>query len=529
MSLLLQNDVFEVYEGDSLVILKAMTDNSVDSIVTDPPYGISFMGNAWDYQVPSAELWAECLRVLKPGGHLLAFAGTRTQHRMAVNIEDAGFEIRDMLAWLYGSGFPKSHNISKAIDKKLGAKRKVVGSKEAGCFGGTDEGHHTIGGKTSSVDVTVAGSEEAQQWEGWGTALKPALEPITMARKPFKGTVADNVLEHGVGGLNIDESRVGDFVPTQPSALTYGRHYEDREEIAVPTPTKPGRYPSNVMHDGSQPVVDLFPNKKGAAPALQPITMARKPFKGTVADNVMKHGVGGLNIDASRVPGDYETRDRDNKGGDSMFGTGAGGGAFVPTEGRWPANVLHDGSEAVVDEFPSSKASKGTTYGRGFQTAYVNGEDPGRRIASEGYADEGSAARFFYVPKASKKDRDEGLAGPERDAGCMSGNTNADTLRVEKVPQRKNIHPTVKPTTLMAYLCKLVTPPGGLVLDPFNGSGSTGKGAVGEGFRYIGIELNPEFCEISRARIGAVLSRLEAEQLTSEQPGATVETSTDQP
>ena len=436
MSLHLQNGSFEIFEGDSLVILKAMTDNSVDSIVTDPPYGISFMGNAWDYQVPSAELWAECLRVLKPGGHLLAFAGTRTQHRMAVNIEDAGFEIRDMLAWLYGSGFPKSHNISKAIDKKLGAERKVVGSKEAGCFGGTDDGHYTIGGKTSSVDVTVAGSDEAQAWEGWGTALKPAIEPITMARKPFKGTVADNVLAHGVGGLNIDASRVGDFVPTQPSALTYGRHYEAREEVAIPTPTKPGRY---------------------------------------------------------------------------------------------PANVLHDGSQAVVDEFPSSKASKGMTYGRGFQTAYVNGEDPGRRIASEGYADEGSAARFFYVPKASKKDRDEGLDGPERDAGCMSGNTNPETLRVEKVPQRKNIHPTVKPTALMSYLCKLVTPPGGLVLDPFNGSGSTGKGAVGEGFRYIGIELNPEFCEISRARIGAVLSRLEAEQLTSEQPGATVKSSTDQP
>ena len=194
-----------------------------------------------------------------------------------------------------------------------------------------------------------------------------------MARKPFKGTVANNVLAHGTGGLNIDASRIGDFVPTQPSALTWGENYGDRKEMSVPTPTAPGRF---------------------------------------------------------------------------------------------PANVIHDGSEEVVSHFPNSKSSKGVTQGRGFQTAYVNGEDPGRRIASEGYGDEGSSARFFYVPKANKRDRDEGLAGPERDAGCMSGNTNAETLRVDKVPQRKNIHPTVKPTDLMAYLVRMVTPAGGVVLDP---------------------------------------------------------------
>ena len=405
---------FTLSTGNCLDVLKTFEEDSIDAIVTDPPYGISFMGREWDRGVPSAEIWAECLRVLKPGGHLLAFAGTRTQHRMAVNIEDAGFEVRDMLAWIYGSGFPKSHNISKAIDKKLGVERKVVGSKEAGCFGGTEADHHTIGGKTSTVDVTVAGSEEAAAWEGWGTALKPALEPITMARKPFKGTVADNVLEHGTGGLNIDASRVGDFVPTQPSALTWGENYGDRKEMSVPTPTAPGRF---------------------------------------------------------------------------------------------PANVLHDGSEEVVGHFPNSKASKGVTKGRGFQTAYVNGEDPGHRIASEGYGDEGSSARFFYVPKANKRDRDEGLTGPEVDAGCMAGNTNAETLRVDKVPQRKNIHPTVKPTDLMAYLVRMVTPEGGVVLDPFMGSGSTGKAAVREGFDFQGIDLSEEFVAIAHARIAFELAK----------------------
>lgn len=275
--------------GDCMESLRKMPDNSVDSIVTDPPYGLSFMGKKWDYDVPSVEIWAECLRVLKPGGHLLAFAGTRTQHRMACRIEDGGFEIRDMLAWVYGSGFPKSHN-----------------------------------------------------GEWGGTALKPALEPVTMARKPLVGTVEANWREYGTGALNTSACKI----------------------------------------DG---------------------------IKGVPASRSVSGGLG--------------------------WGTGGDMVRKSTQDGRWPANLLHDGSEGPTDLL-------------------------------------GDAARFFYCAKASKRDR------------------NAS-----------NIHPTVKPTDLMAYLCRLVTPPSGVVLDPFMGSGSTGKAAMREGFRFIGCELSPEYMTIARARI----------------------------
>jgi hypothetical protein len=281
--------------GDCLEVLKTLPSCSVDSVVTDPPYGLSFMGKKWDYDVPSVDVWEECLRVLKPGGHLLAFAGTRTQHRMAVRIEDAGFEIRDMIAWVYGSGFPKSHNLQG-------------------------------------------------DWQGWGTALKPALEPITVARKPLIGTVADNVLAHGTGGLNIDGCRVGnEIIKTQGG--------------------------------------DKFPGVYGTYATCQESTH----------------------------------------------------------QGRWPANLIHDGSEEVT------------------------------RLMTDG------EARFFYTAKASRDDRDHG-----------------------------NTHPTVKPTDLMRYLCRLVTPPCAVVLDPFMGSGSTGKAAILEGFKFIGIEREHQYYEIAKARISAV-------------------------
>ena len=281
----------ELHLGDCLEVLASLPSSSVDAIVTDPPYGLSFMGKGWDYQVPSVAIWEQCLRVLKPGGHLLAFAGTRTQHRMCVNIEDAGFEIRDMIAWLYGSGFPKSRNIG----------------------------------------------------DGWGTALKPALEPITVARKPFKGTVANNVLKHGTGAININGCRVG----------------------------------TDVVGWGG--------------------------------------GAGFTNL--------AETKTTLSKGGEAR-----------PVAGRWPANLIHDGSDEVKQPLNDS-------------------------------------ARFFYTAKASKDDRDKG-----------------------------NTHPTVKPTDLMAYLCRLVTPTGGIVLDPFMGSGTTGKAALSEGFSFVGIERDPEYYAICESR-----------------------------
>ena len=249
----------ELHHGDCLEVLRGMPDNSVDSIVTDPPYGLSFMGKKWDYDVPSVEIWAECLRVLKPGGHLLAFAGTRTQHRMAVRIEDAGFEIRDMIAWVFGSGFPKSMDVSKQIDKAAGAERPVVSQTADRRDDGTAYGVGHGGAITSNEPITAAAA-----WQGWGTALKPALEPITVARKPLIGTVAANVLAHGTGALNIDGCRVGDENLSaqwdrdwNDNSGELGQRYDQSARISgkqVPD----GRWPANLILDGSDEVVELF-------------------------------------------------------------------------------------------------------------------------------------------------------------------------------------------------------------------------------------------------------------------------------
>ena len=371
-----------IIQGDCLQGLKLFPDNSFDSIVTDPPYGLSFMGKRWDYDVPSVEIWAECLRVLKPGGHLLAFAGTRTQHRMAVRIEDAGFEIRDMIAWVYGSGFPKSLDVSKAIDKAAGVEFDAVPASGVGFMNADGAGGYNV---TKNQLVRKGEStDDARQWQGWGTALKPALEPITVARKPLGGTVAANVLEHGTGALNIDGCRVGDEGGTRLTVVT----------------------------------------KKG--------------------DGVYEGGVN----------------------------TGAFGDA-VPGPGRWPANLIHDGSDEVLAAFPQAKGQQGR--------ARTDGAEQGNNTFGalkhvtkmpDPRGDTGSAARFFYCAKASKADRGPG-----------------------------NNHPTVKPTGLMRYLCRLITPPGGLVLDPFAGSGSTGVAATLEGFRFIGFEMNAEYVEIARRRM----------------------------
>jgi len=327
-----------------------MADASVDSIVTDPPYELGFMGKGWDKSgiANNVEMWREALRVLKPGGHLLAFSGSRTYHRMACAIEDAGFEIRDQIMWLYGSGFPKSLDVSKAIDKAAGAVREVVGQNAYASRRPRAEYQHaqkwgaTLGGSESAT-VTAPATDSARQWQGWGTALKPAHEPIVVARKPLVGTVAANVLAHGTGALNIDGCRVG----TEGGTTRSGQ----------------APYAASGWRTGHE-IVEL-------------------------------------------------------------------------NAGRWPANVIHDG---LTEKW----------------------------------------ARYFYCAKASKRDRGDG-----------------------------NNHPTVKPTDLMRYLCRLVTPPGGLVLDPFMGSGSTGKAAMLEGFRFVGIELSEEYVEIARARIAAAMPKEE--------------------
>ena len=373
-----------LYEGNCLQEMKKLPDNSVDSIVTDPPYGLSFLGKKWDYDVPSVEIWREALRVLKPGGHLLSFAGSRTYHRMAVNIEDAGFEIRDQIMWVYGSGFPKSLSVSKAIDKAAGKERKVIGKREP--FGregrktpmGFGEGNvFGEGSIPNEVVITEPATPEAEQWDGWGTALKPAHEPIVVARKPLIGTVVENVLEHGSGGLNIDACRVGMMT---------------EEEVQ-----RSGKSTSGMFAKG---------------------------------------GVDWKN---------------DNE-----------------PQGRFPANFIHDGSDEVVSQFPDTKGGSGGAFKN--DSLFFNEND-----APSGYTDSGSAARFFYCAKASKAERSAGL--------------------------ENNIHPTVKPVDLMKYLCRLVTPPNGIVLDPFMGSGTTGIAAKVEGFNFIGIEMNVEYLAIAESRI----------------------------
>jgi len=379
---------YELHLGDCLEAMRAMADNSVDSIVTDPPYGLSFMGKRWDYDVPSVEIWSECLRVLKPGGHLLAFAGTRTQHRMAVRIEDAGFEIRDMIAWVYGSGFPKSRNVGKDVPCRA----------------------------------------------GWGTALKPSLEPITVARKPLIGTVAENVLAHGTGAINIDACRVTAIDhhalaknwerPTTTDMR--GGNYIGGRSGGVARTTEAsslGRWPANLVHDGSDEVLAAFPDAPGQ---LAPVSMNDTP-----------------------------------RTGQNVYGAMCRGRAGEPSAGSTNDGVV------------------------GFHMK------PGTRRV-----DAGSAARFFYCAKTSRADRHEGLEDPG--AQFEQGNT---LRKVALTDTKGNNHPTVKPTDLMAYLLRLVTPVGGIALDPFMGSGSTGKAAMREGFKFIGCEQDPAYMAIARARI----------------------------
>jgi len=372
--------------------------DSFDSIITDPPYGLSFMGKEWDHGVPGVPFWEAALRVAKPGAFLLAFGGTRTFHRLAVAIEDAGWEIRDTIMWVYGSGFPKSHDVSKAIDKAAGAEREVVGRKaDYQKFNAPNYGTSTvnIAGRSSrevAGMITAPAIDAARQWSGWGTALKPAWEPILIARKPLAGTVAENILKYGTGALNIDASRIpfgdgptGVWGATQNAASSF------------------------VLHTGT--------------PTTQ------------------------------------------------------------HANGRWPANLIHDGSDEVTELFPTVTSWGGPQYtrppepsSRYSQTSTVKNA-PQPSAPTTAYPGTGSAARFFYSAKASKSDRDEG-----------------------------NTHPTVKPTNLMRYLCRLITQPNGLILDPFMGSGSTGKAAILEHYQFTGIDLNPEYIQIAHARITHALN-----------------------
>lgn len=446
---------FTLHHGNCLEVLRTLESESVDSCVTDPPYDLTavsrggsprvkgsgpfgrhtletkgFMGMAWDGTgiAFNPELWAEVLRVLKPGAHLLAFGGTRTYHRMAVAIEDAGFEIRDQIQWLYGSGFPKSLDVSKAIDRQAGAERETIGVKNAGSGNRRGEGYRH-NGDVDGLPVTVPATDQAKQWEGWGTALKPAHEPICVARKPLsEPTVADNVLKHGTGAINIDGCRI-EAIDSQ--------------------------------------LAEKYASVRNAPPRN------------------------------NRIFGSDE-RARSE-------------GRLEPHEaGRWPSNVILDEEAGAVLDRQSGQIKTQRTEKpcpnpeiRGHKWGTLQG-DRGAR----GYSDDGGASRFFYCPKVDRVERNAGLFGlaekmPDNaiDRATQRDGQERASGRGSLSKPRANYHPTVKPVDLMQYLCRLVTPPGGIVLDPFMGSGSTGIAALAEGFTFTGIELDAEYLEIARCRI----------------------------
>jgi DNA modification methylase len=405
-----------LHPGDCLDVLRGFADASIDSVVTDPPYALvsivkrfggknaapakegvygrsarGFMGKAWDTgeRAFAVEFWAEVLRVLKPGGHVLAFSGTRTYHRLACAVEDAGFEIRDQIGWLYGSGFPKSHDVSKGIDKAAGAEREIIRERyttkrlKTGATVVKDGGWGKQDLPYTATDSAPA-TDAAGEWQGWGTALKPAWEPLVVARKPLDGTVAQNVLAHGTGAINVDGCRV--------------------DATGRPLLEKIADLPSN--------------------------------------------GIYGEGLNGSRAVGSTDL-------------------------GRWPANVIHDGSEEVLEAFPETTSGGGDRNSDGKKGMFGLG-DTGVPRPFE--ANSGSAARFFYTAKADADDR----------IGSK--------------------HPTVKPVSLMRYLVRLVTPPGGVVLDPFAGTGTTGQAAFLEGFRAVLIEREAEYQADIARRMELVLA-----------------------
>ena len=722
-----------IITGDCLDVLPTLEANSIDSIVTDPPYGLKFMGKSWDHGVPGVPFWEAALRVAKPGAFMLAFGGTRTFHRLAVAIEDAGWEIRDTIMWVYGSGFPKSLDVSKAIDKAAGAQREVVGKTKTNTRmqGGNFSGERDDK-KGGIVDVLGSpATDAARQWEGWGTALKPAVEYIVCAQKPLTlhqlcATMAQNIggaicqlpslvkraesssmsnpNEYGGESSSVLWSAVEkcntladlyDLTDTLPSGLeipsslstglswleslnvllqamsTFTTEMESSLKMDLKTLNSLSSMStvesiirelteehgtgsnaslaesifnvvnaklSNILMPSAPGLVTSPDGSSALRPNWRPIIVARKPIVGTVADNVLKYGTGGVNIDGCRVKVDpvadasqlrtMNRSEKSEKNGWGMNQNGSDKPEVVSAKGRWPANLIHDGSEEVLELFPQSAGQQGDLLNHAKERQSPNGCFGKMSPAVDHLKrkDSGSAARFFYCAKASKSDRNLGLdnirtvkynipkiggvlckdvsmalvellqrvtsestvtwligeSGESIMGLCqqdflsttlteiskittsqilpslMSLLTNGYTLDVKCgmvnggnpaesvetfIPlnqditkgesglargvshavsemllvisnganwkQATNTHSTVKPTPLMRYLCRLVTPPGGVILDMFCGSGSTGKGAKLESFDFIGIDLDKDSCNIAECRINFVQPLLE--------------------
>jgi DNA modification methylase len=627
---------FVLHQGDCIDVMRGMADASVDAIVTDPPYELGFMGKSWDSTgiANSVAMWREALRVLKPGGHLLAFSGSRTYHRMVVAIEDAGFEIRDQIMWVYGSGFPKSLDVSKAIDKarsedvepvrvvcravraamdarglksrdlvqhfgecnprlidhwaardtdsqpsmptweqwetlrglfpelaemdaeawRLNGRKgspgeawqsaEIVGQHEGQTPG---FGEHRFNVRDTSIREP---SEAAREWQGWGTALKPAHEPIVVARKPLIGTVAENVLAHGTGALNIDDCRIGDTrgVPAShsSSASVVGATGISGKRLDSELNPNIGRWPANVIHDGSNEVVAMFPEASGQSGAVTGEEPSSKTnavygeFNGRPASQP-RGDMGSAARFFKECPWDDEPSSAPTAR--SNFSLRDALAASVQSAAAiWPNLVGIVSSDWTA---PSMAVTQSELRALqlcvietmlSFEGAFSLAQQQERRIPngslvsvaarrgptvtttitaslsrSDGFVgavtfsitptsmDRGDlVCRFEYCAKTSSEDRHEGLPLPGPQFSKGSTLRDAENLGTAR---KGNFHPTVKPTELMRYLCRLVTPPGGLVLDPFMGSGSTGKAAVLEGFRFIGIDLDPAHVAIAQARI----------------------------
>lgn len=469
--------------GDSLEVLKSFEDNTFSSVVCDPPYGLSFMGKKWDYDVPTKELWAEVLRVLKPGGILLSFAGTRTQHRMAVNIEDAGFEIRDMIAWIYGSGFPKSKNLG----------------------------------------------------DGFGSALKPAMEPITVARKPLNGSLENNWKVNGCGGINIDGCRVGDSRPPSTGGANKFKKWKEMDGCERAPSNNPntrtdiGRFPANLIHDGSDEVVSLFPDSLGSGGSIP---------------NVKITGYGDKNVGTGKS--EYFGGERTKV--DSGSGSAARFFYCAKTSKKDRNNGCEDIKtwESVDQNQLTGSLNELQKVMSGNMTQHLESTEWNTFLFGSNITEQCQKGIKYIIEMALKtttelktlncsqhlsiRDFILGVIEMTTDSGSnlvtlaestnllIQNTTNAktelvlrvvhavllDLLEISKHVKQGNTHSTVKPTNLMRYLCRLVTPPGGTVLDPFMGSGSTGKAAVLEGFNFVGIDLDPSYVEIARARIEAV-------------------------
>jgi site-specific DNA-methyltransferase (adenine-specific) len=454
MNIILDHDRATILHGDCRDLLNVLGENSVDAIICDPPYllanasGTGFMGREWDsVKLEPGETigtaserwhrtWCEiALKVLKPGGHMLAFGGSRTFHRMCSAIEDVGFELRDVLIWMYGQGFPKSLDISKAIDAKLGATREVINEATDRRGDGTGYGLGHSGRITSGIAVTP----EAAAWTGWGTALKPAYEPIALARKPPGGTIVSCVMEHGTGGINIGACRVGDEERYNPPAR----------------------------------------NNTG---------------------DVYELGIG-----------------KNSEGGGSI------------AVGRWPANVMMDEEVGAQLDAQSGITKDGVAgRGRGFQRGgYVGGSVEKEVEPGFGYGGEGGASRFFYCPKPSRAEKEAGLDHlPAHQGGEVTGREegsaglNSPRAGAGRRGGVKNTHVTIKPVKLMRYLCRLITPPGGIVLDMFAGSGTTGVAALTEGFNFIGSELGGDDGSHLPILLGRIRHTLGLEAVMGTEPPA---------